>query len=375
MLLRILGRYLLLSAVLLALFPASSAAQENSVGPRLLNAEEGLAVVSAARDRREQARHKPDCSHLVHQIYDLAGFPYPYASSFDLYEGVESFRRVATPHAGDLVVWRGHAGIVIDPAQRSFYSSVRLGSRAEYYDGAYWRARGRPRFYRYIVGGASTLLAADSPRPGRISEGGAQAVTGPAPRETSDAPTPATSSLAGPEPVAASATRTPTADRPLEAPSSILVAIAGDWPTEDEIGESISELNSAAGNVLRNGAPVKPGRTVVIYDQLRVERLEIQGDRGWAHVQVDGRLLISGEKFERKHRREKFRWELRRTSQGWQLLAVPNRVYVPRDVAVRELAAQLALLTQNDAGSDSTDLSLRQQSLVVRALGLLFDSN
>jgi hypothetical protein len=57
------------------------------------------------------------------------------------------------------------------------------------------------------------------------------------------------------------------------------------------------------------------------------------------------------------------------------LLAPPNRAYVPRDVAVRVLAAQLALLTQNNTASDDPDPSFRQQSLVVRALGLLFDPN
>jgi hypothetical protein len=374
-LLRTWRRCLLWSAVLLALLPARSTAQENGVAPRLLNAAEGLAVVSAAREHRAQVRRKPDCSHLVHQIYDLAGFSYPYASSFDLYEGVGSFRRVATPHPGDLVVWRGHVGIIIDPAQHSFYSSVRSGSRAEYYDGAYWLARGRPRFYRYILGGAGTLLAADSSPPARVSEARPQNVTAPTARESTDASTPVTPSPAGAEPAAASATLTPTADHPLEVPSSILVAAAGDQPTEDEIGESISELNSAAGNVLRNEAPVKPARTVLIYDQLSVERLEIKRDRGWAQIQIEGRLLVSSEKFERKHGHEKLRWELRRTAQGWQLLAPPNRAYVPRDVAVRVLAAQLALLTQNNTASDDPDPSFRQQSMVVRALGLLFDPN
>jgi len=71
----------------------------------------------------------------VHQIYELSGFPYPYASSFDLYDGVDNFRRVSTPHPGDLVVWRGHVGIAIDAVKHTFYSSVRSGLRTEYYDG------------------------------------------------------------------------------------------------------------------------------------------------------------------------------------------------------------------------------------------------
>ena len=46
-----------------------------------------------------------DCSHLVHAIYLQAGFPYPYASSSDLYDGTDDFRRVNRPQPGDLVVW------------------------------------------------------------------------------------------------------------------------------------------------------------------------------------------------------------------------------------------------------------------------------
>lgn len=370
--LRVARKCLLFSGLLLAVFPANSAAQENGAAPRLLNAEEGSSIVSAAWEHSEQVRRKPDCSHLVHRVYELAGFPYPYASSFDLYHGVDSFRRVAAPHVGDLVVWRGHVGIVVDPVQRSFYSSVRSGARTEYYDEAYWRARGRPRFYRYILAGAGTLLAANSSAPARVPEARPGVASVPVPEESAD---PATQSVERTESAAGSATLAPAADGSFEVPSSIFVAAAADRPTRDEVGEAVSELNSAAGNLLRHETSSHPARSIVIYDQLSVERLEIKSNRGWAHVQVAGRFSIAGEKFERKVRREKLRWELRRTSQGWELLAPPNRAYVPRDIAVRVLASQLALLTQNEAASEDLDHSLRQETRIVRVLGFLFDLN
>jgi hypothetical protein len=59
----------------------------------------------------------------------------------------------------------------------------------------------------------------------------------------------------------------------------------------------------------------------------------------------------------------------------WLLLAPANRAYVPRDVAVRVLAGQLAFLTQNEAATDDLDRSLQQQSVIVSALGFLFDPN
>jgi hypothetical protein len=52
-----------------------------------------------------------------------------------------------------------------------------------------------------------------------------------------------------------------------------------------------------------------------------------------------------------------------------------NRAYVPRDVAIRILAGQLAFLTQNQAAPNNLDRSLRQQSEIVHALGFLFDAN
>jgi len=142
---------LVLCTVVLCAIRVESSPKEPGPVPRLLTSKQGLAIVNAAWDYEQQTRGKPDCSHLVHQIYLLAGRDYPYASSFDLYAGSDSFRRVKTPQVGDLIIWPGHVGIVLDPAQHTFFSSVHSGLQAEFYDGPYWLARGRPRFYRYVI--------------------------------------------------------------------------------------------------------------------------------------------------------------------------------------------------------------------------------
>jgi len=102
---------------------------------RLLNAKEGRSIVGAAKDQAQSGREAQDCSHLVHQTYLDAGFEYPYANSFELYAGNESFQRVRHPRAGDLIVWPGHVGIVLDPIEHSFYSLVRTGLEAQDYLG------------------------------------------------------------------------------------------------------------------------------------------------------------------------------------------------------------------------------------------------
>ena len=118
--------------------------------PKTLTKDDGREVVEVALDKRVNMGRKPDCSHLVHAIYEQAGFSYPYASSRDLYRGTEDFRRVKKPQPGDLIVWRGHVGIVVNPRRREFYSFLRHGPGLDEYDARYWKERGPIRFYRYV---------------------------------------------------------------------------------------------------------------------------------------------------------------------------------------------------------------------------------
>ncbi len=134
---------------------------KSHIPPRQLTKKERKALLAIALDGRAPQEHERDCSHLVHAIYETAGFPYEYAPSDDLYAGVERFQRVKKPQAGDLVVWRGHVGIVIKPSKHSFFSSLSSGPGTEDYKSPYWKRRGPPRFYRYIkreaVRGATKL--------------------------------------------------------------------------------------------------------------------------------------------------------------------------------------------------------------------------
>lgn len=117
---------------------------------RTLSPDDRLAVIAAALDSKLHLYSERDCSHLVHTIYERAGLPYTYASSTDLYVGVERFQRVAQPQPGDLVVWRGHVGIVIRPSRHVFFSFMHGGPGIDDYEAPYWTSRGRARFYRYV---------------------------------------------------------------------------------------------------------------------------------------------------------------------------------------------------------------------------------
>ncbi len=130
--------------------------QHKTAAPRLLTRHEGSAIVHAALHSRH---YDADCSHLVHAVYERVGFTYDYAPSSDLYAGIDEFRRVANPQPGDLAVWRGHAGIVVNPAQHSFFSMLSSGPGVDAWNSPYWKQWGRPRFFRYVKRDSSGALA------------------------------------------------------------------------------------------------------------------------------------------------------------------------------------------------------------------------
>ena len=92
-----------------------------------------------------------DCSHFVNSLFETIGLSYEYQSSRELYRGPEGFTRVYRPATGDLIVWPGHVGIVVDPEARTFVSALRTGVKVATYTSRYWKGRGHPRFVRYSL--------------------------------------------------------------------------------------------------------------------------------------------------------------------------------------------------------------------------------
>jgi hypothetical protein len=355
----------------------TSARQESESSFRLLTAEEGRAIVDVARDQEQSAQ---DCSHLVHQTYLHAGFEYPYASSFELYTGNENFGRVRKPQPGDLIVWPGHVGIVLDPLEHSFYSLVSTGVETQDYQGHYWRSRGRARFYRYKVERAEILTASKPLESSMSPRSAKRQATATVNEERSTV-----AASASNRPPKAASVMTKVVNGPasppapvaegsaFEAPQSIVIAAGNMQPTSSEVAQGISELSNASGSVLRADDPLRLTLPVVIFERLRVERLEIKRDHGWARLRIDSRATIAGGKTEYKRRSEKVRWELRRTESGWEAITPADRTYVPNDVAVRNLAAQLARLTETDGAAAHSETLLRQESQLANVLNALLE--
>lgn len=328
----------------LALAALPTRAAEPASAGRLLPLEEGLAVVNAAWLHREGARDQPDCSHLVHTVYQLAGLPYAYASSFDIYMGIESFAQVETPQPGDVIVWPGHVGIVVDARERSFYSSLASGLGTDSYDSRYWRGRGPARFYRYLLTAPGNTSQQEEVAAARRGSTGLPSVAGPAAPPT------------------------------FEIPSSISIVTSGSQPSREAIAEAISELSNATANVLRRTDLGQRARSVILFDQFHIERVKIKGERGWAEVRVNFRVSLAGKETKQKRRREKRRWELRRKGTDWFVFSPRERVYIPSRVALPVLADQLALLTRNTVAAADSETLVRQQAQLARLLLALLET-
>ena len=235
---------------------------------RLLSEQEGITVLNAARGHRRQTGSKPDCSHLVHEVYTLVGLEYRFARSNDLYQGAQSFERVARPQPGDLIVWRGHVGLVVDPEERTFYSSVRSGLKTESYYSRYWRQRGRPRFYRYrLEGDENSPVIAASLRADPLAS---KPMPDPAEDELATRTEPAT--LVSEEAVA------------VAPPSSLredtLLIGEGRRKTRGAIAQSL--ISYADGGAIARTANL-PGSSI-ISEQLRVDEPRVKGKQAKARA-------------------------------------------------------------------------------------------
>ena len=342
--------------------------QQKTFKSRSLTPDEGLAILGAALDARHYPDFPSDCSHLVHQLYGRAGFPYEYASSSDLYVGIDEFRRVTNPQPGDLAVWRGHAGIVVNPTQHSFFSALSSGLGVDAYDSPYWKQRGRPRFFRYVKPAPGGVLSS-SVRTARLKP---TALDKTESRETlADGP------VAMPEEEfssdAASATKL-AENRPANAEIPHVVVVNSARPKPDQVGAAFLQTCTGWGESLRGRGLFKPeqfksDQSVIVFDHFEVRKVHIKGNQGWVEVQIDELVSLTGSKAEVHIRSERHRWALnRRDSQSWELTPWRNTIYLPQHTAERVLAQELAKLTE-----DSPDTSDRTQEKaeLARLLGAL----
>lgn len=337
-------------------------------GYRLLSLKEGQAIAQGIAWADDEEGLAPDCSHLVHTLYQQAGYPYPYVTSVDLYRGTGSFLRVRTAQPGDLIVWQGHVGIVLNVREHSFFSSVTAGTQIQDYLSTYWRARGNPRFYRYLTkspakGAGGTVEAAGRSGPPSKEQAVASGTENQASLRAVKTAAPTTPGRTRGE---GDKSRAENSSETLSSP--IPIRTGGSQPKAADVTAALEAANLEAGEMLRAGNLEKLERPVVVYRQLQVSGVELNGKRGTAQIQIETLAALTPERIAAQLGWEDHQLALERTKKGWTMLEGSEIAYVPRDRAMRVLAERLAALTQSTERSMQKE---REQAYIVRFMNLL----
>ncbi len=322
--------------------PAAAQVFQQDERVRLASREEGEVVVQAAWELRRGLNPKPDCSHFVNAVYTQAGFDYEYASSGDIFDGIDAFQRVQTPQSGDLIVWQGHIGIIVDPGEHSFYSSVLSGFAIEDYRSDYWTSRGHPRFYRYLVDQmhSARLLAYVSAR--QMTRALNQQ-SGPAGWLASNRDANVQDGVDNKFQAEKTSSKLTPSDT--EIFDAVFVSLRPE-PSREEVRAAVIRAADANSERLFRTAAVDSYPRIAVADEFTVVKLNIHDHSGWAEVEVNETASIQYGRPELKPTTERWRLRLRSERQGWILLLPQNRIYLRRDLGIRALANHVALMSQ-----------------------------
>jgi hypothetical protein len=341
---------------------ASSGSHTSYATARLLNSDQGLAIIGAALEFRHHKAPRPDCSHFVNTIYERAGFPYAYANSTELYQGTDSFHRVSRPQPGDLIVWPGHVGIVVHPAQHSFFSALRSGLGVEDYESPYWRKRGRPRFFRYVQVAAPAVLAADT-----------RVINAVVPSKTTGEPELTRAAAADNEDYSEPGFDQPAIQPRTPASLPANTVVYSTKPRAEDVRIVLLRRFDGVEQSLRGMDVLRAEQPVTVFESLDVKKVHVKGNTGWAEVRLRSVSSLDQGQVKVKESTIVRRFSLtRRDPASWEVIVPDDATFVPREAAVRIFAHQLASLTDHpdpSAGETEKVQLARLLSVLVRPAG------
>jgi hypothetical protein len=347
--------------------------QQPQTGFQPLSRSEGSSILKVALNSHQHAGAGLDCSHFVHGMYERAGFTYQYASSSDLYDGIDEFRRVTNPQPGDLAVWRGHAGIVVDPSKRSFVSILRSGLGVDFYDSRYWKLRGHPRFYRYIKQAPnyresirSASLKGSLSGNGRSSHTNSENPTDGVPQPIDDSPRPVLAQHS----TSLSASNSPS-NPPSNRQRTPVLTLSSARPKTNDVRAVFLKDCADSESGLRDRNLFQPGQSIIVFDHFDVVQMHLAKNEGWVDVDIDEVMLLNGGRVEGRKTHSRQRWTLHRNvDRTWELSPATNATYLTQRAAERIVAHSLAQLTENDPDTISNN---HEKAELARLLSRLFE--
>ena len=329
--------------------PAAAQAGPGDGRLRLISRAEGEAIVEKAWELRRGLLPKPDCSHFVHAIYTRAGMEYEYAQTADIFAGIDPFQRVKTPQPGDLVVWQGHVGIVVDPVEHSFYSSVITGFAIEDYRSNYWLGRGASRFYRYMVDDARTtrplapvlskqFLPTTDPqldftRPDAIHKDSLENLREDSRTDQSPAFTPGDAEL-----------------RDAEVRDAVFVS-RRKKPSKEEVLAAVMRSVDANGQRLLLNPRLDSQPAIALAEQFTVTNVDVKDNSGWADLKVKRTASVLYGKADPHSATDIWRIRLTRQGQDWSLVVPQDRTYIRSGAAFTVLVNHLASMSRATASN------------------------
>jgi hypothetical protein len=276
---------------------------------------------------------------------------YPYTPSTDLYDGVPDFERVREPQPGDLIVWPGHVGIVVDPAAHSFYSSQRTGLKLDFYDDPAWWRQDPPHFFRYLGAITSTAerkITTAATHDGEVSvEEHATAATARATEPESDAEA---------DPTLAEAHKRG------QAFEYHVVVVHASSPTKQAVADAVERVVRANAEAMTGRKPLN----VAVIDHAKVKRVKVSGSHAAADVQLSIRAFLSNRGAEMRKSRANVRVQLTRANHTWRVDPSFAAAFVTRDVAVAELSSRLAELSRTNAPQPEQQRLVKMLALLVK---------
>jgi hypothetical protein len=351
---------------------ARAAAVDDYADTVLLSPEQGEALAAFAAQSEKRIHLKPDCSHLVHQLYARAGLIYPYEDSRVLYRGISDFKRVKTPQPGDLAVWLGHVGIVLSPEEKTFLSSVHSGILTESWMAPHWVRRGRPRFYRYRIGPEAdmNLLARIMDDDAHPETGAQDSVrNGVSPQLPSGSSAIADSRAEEMQLESNKQARqdaTSTNESGHDSGSIVATIIQRQMPSRSQIVAAIMESSRARARQLTSGEALDAARPFSVFSRIEVEKIKVKHESGWVTLQLsemmcaeDGRILPA-----RTMERELL---ISHRSDGtWVITDPQDRTYLAEEQALEIFQRQAEFFLQQAPNSSNT-------RIIVKALDRLYD--